>query len=235
MGKKRKASGKGKARNSRAVPRQGGGNTAFDINSPAAEAFKRIGEKFSGPNAPDGKKVGAAIGKALGEIITKKVNDTGDFAVPLSDKAKASAKADNSGEIVLRTPDSQHMSHRRVRLNPQDAGYEDDPLVTNAFEPHEVTWSWWINENRYPRVVAVYKFGDVLDSERYKVHLDIPSTVTYMRGTPSEAKALAEALLSAYDWGTSWPKVLGADISQPSWKNYSRKTENNPGSPEKEN
>ena len=212
--KNKRVSAKGKARVKRAGPRP---------------TQNSIGNIF-GDNPPSGMEVGKVLGEALAKVITKKVNDDKGFDIGLAARAENSAKADammrdpaNDGQIVLRTPDSQLVTWTFQSLNPQDAQYDEDPLRTKLAVPTSITWTWYPHpELANPRIVSYLAFPDdpFADAE-YSTSIEMGFATTVLRSQHhGEVKNFAEALLSAYDWKSSWKAVLGEETSSKQWQDY---------------
>ena len=164
---------------------------------------------------PDPKEVGSVIGKALATLLAKKAKET---QTPAGASPGLARQSEISNPLLrpevreastppktlnVRTPDAQRIAWTFERRKPQDAGPYDDPLITRISVPETALWTWKVNKQM--NVTAQYDF----EHGTYSVSLNFDARLKWIRGSARQAKQVAEALLSAGDWETSWQAVMG--------------------------
>lgn len=183
----------------------------------------------SKPN-PSPSKVGATIGEALAKAIGAKVEQAkANSAASQAVEPGLARRSEISNPLLrpevreptsplkqlnVRTPDAQRITWGTEKRNPQYAGPYEDPLITDISYAKVALWTWVVSKAVW--VKAKYNF----DTGAYSVEMEFAKAIDFVRGTAREAKQVAEALLSASDWETSWQNVLGNDYSANAWKDY---------------
>jgi hypothetical protein len=111
--------------------------------------------------------------------------------------------------LKLRKPDAQ-----QVQWTFMDTPLDEQPQSVPAW----VRWVWYPFDNYLWQVVGAFSWG----SGKYEVIVSAPSDFEQRKGTPAQAKLLAEAILSASDWETSWRVVMPIDVKHPDWNDYGK-------------
>lgn len=173
----------------------------------------------SGLPTPPPNQVGQVIGKAFGEILKRKVAQSQQrpqqtISNPLL-RPETQVASPPLPTLGVRTPDAQYVLWEKREVNPQDAGFTRDPLVTRISVPTEASWTWRVSS--VISVVAVMNWH----TGEYKVSVPFAEPLKRISGTAVAAKEFAEALLSAADWKLSHKVVLGDAVDNlENWKDY---------------
>ena len=169
---------------------------------------------------PEPSEVGKALGKAFADVLTRKVRAQSNIQGedkrinPLVNPEVAQARQ-ALPMLDVRTPDAQYILWKVRDLNPQDAGFDRDPLITKIRVPTEATWMWVVSS-----VISVVAHMNWETSE-YRVSVPFSEPLKRISGDARAAKKFAEALLSASDWKVSHRTVLGDAVDRPeNWGNY---------------
>ena len=170
---------------------------------------------------PAPSEVGKVLGKAFADVLTRKVRAQSNIQGedkkvnnPLVNPEVAQARQ-ALPMLDVRTPDAQYILWKVRDLNPQDAGFDRDPLITKIRVPTEATWTWVVSS--VISVVAHMNWG----TSEYRVSVPFSEPLKRISGDARAAKKFAEALLSASDWKVSHRTVLGDAVDRvENWGNY---------------
>ena len=139
-----------------------------------------------------------SMGTLLGEAFAKMVKET-----------QGQPKNDVIG---LRVPDKQEIVTKYNDVDKVD--------LIEVHEQNTVEWTWYVGPAEFPHVKASFNF----EYKIYRITLELGVNTLRVAGNSERAMTLAECLISAADWGKSWPMILGTDMSGDPWKQYSRES-----------